>query len=473
MIRCARRFCQRSDVTKRNKVHVAGQPWTGALGLGEDVMLLPDVSPDERDNSFQQLNDPLLAFDSVTDAAAGWGHSILIHDSKLYVAGRPYDFQSLLRLNRIPSFVRRTVIGQSLKLEKKEEWGFIPNAIDLIFRRGEDESYQNAIYPKFQEIKLPDEDVPMPNTDNKTLAASAGLSAIVGSSGKVYTFGNNQKGQCGVGDKNILNCWQPTAVISVQNEILSNIKSVDLGLQHGLALDGDGMLYGWGKGARGQLGIAEYKDPTKSDEMESAIDVEYHAVEIKDFFVPNIHSTFKSRLHGSDSNVKKISTGWNHSAVVTDSNHVFIWGKNVLRGGGDKNARDAFSPTCVHGLPQTLKVIDVSCGSHHTAILMEDGSIYGTGLATDTVQPIGLSAVQMIPSGLIKFPIRQFTSHFDRTTIVSESKENQVLEVQLWSTEALRSTGVFEPQWVETILSESDRVKMIHRGWQHTIAITD
>jgi alpha-tubulin suppressor-like RCC1 family protein len=241
-------------------------------------------------------------------------------------------------------------------------------------------------------------------------------------------------------------------------------------------LDHDGILYVWGKGARGQLGFADYKDHKSSGELESTVDIEYCAVPMTDFFIVGTNDKSRSRLRGSDARVKKISAGWNHSAVVTNSNHAFIWGKNMLSvddGKGSTKPKDALIPTCVQGLPQNLEIKDITCGSHHTAILMEDGSIYGTGLATDTVQPIGLNVVQMIPAGLIDFPIRQFTSHFDRTTVIGGNDGNQILEVQLWSTEQLRSSAVFEPEWVDTILQENQGLKRVCRGWQHTIIVTD
>jgi alpha-tubulin suppressor-like RCC1 family protein len=455
---------------------MAGQPWTGALGLGENAMLLPDVSPAERDNKFQRLDDPSIDFNNVTDEAAGWGHSVLVQDDKLYVAGRPYDFQSLLRLNRIPSFARRIAIQQTLLLDKQDEWGMLSRAIDKMFRSQDNEIYKQGLLPRFTLMELPDHDVPISRTTHNTLAASAGLTAIVGSSGRLYTFGINQRGQCGIGSKQQHHCWEPTAVVRANREVLEGVQSVDLGLQHGLALDHEGVLYVWGKGARGQLGLADYKDHKSSGELESTVDIECCAVPMTDFFIVDTNDKSRSRLRGSNARVKKISAGWNHSAVVTDSNHAFIWGKNMLSvddGKGSTKPKDALIPTCVQGLPQNLEIKDITCGSHHTAILMEDGSIYGTGLATDTVQPIGLNVVQMIPAGLIDFPIRQFTSHFDRTTVIGGNNGNQILEVQLWSTEQLRSSAVFEPEWVDTILQENQGLKMVCRGWQHTIIVTD
>ena len=172
-----------------------------------------------------------------------------------------------------------------------------------------------------------------------------------------------------------------------------------------------------------------------------------------------------------------MSAGWNHSAAITESNHVWVWGKNAIAEIDDKDesvlkAKDAPAPTMVQGLPSGVGVKNVSCGSHHTAILMEDNSIYAIGISTDTVEPISQTAVQIIPPGILDTPIQQFTSHFDRTTIVAENGR-QVLEVQLWSTEELRETAVFEPEWVEPFFDNNNKgIQQVERGWLHTTLIS-
>ncbi len=450
------------------------------------------VSPSERDNGFQPLL-PSPPCDNIVNAASGWGHTVLVSGSNdsIYVAGRPYDFQTLLRLYRMPNFVRRLAVRQSLLFEKGEDPGIMGRIADGLFRNikdeDEDEKYQRAIFPEFVEMTLPDGDVPLTTTNcngmhQKTIAASAGLTAVVGTSGKVYTMGINQKGQCGIGDRMVYHVWEPREVILKTNEdvegieghALTNIKSVDLGLQHGLALDSNGNLFGWGKGARGQLGNSRYISEDVDDGKESTIDLEFAAIPIDEFEVMTADS--RSRLIGNDAKIINISAGWNHSAAITGSNHVYVWGKNALAEIGDDGqlkAVDAPAPTPVEGLPNNLEIIDVSCGSHHTSILMEDGSVYAIGISTDTAKPIGQKAVQIIPTGLIDTPIKQFSSHFDRTTIVAGNDGEQVLEVQLWSTEDLRNGAIFEPEWVESLTQDGAKIKMVQRGWLHTIVLTE
>ena len=471
---------------KHTVTHIAGHGWTGALGTGTNTMtdsITSSVTPAQRDNEFITL--PLQ---DVTRAAAGWGHTVLAtKNDQLYVAGRPYDFHNLMRFYRLPSLVRRMTVMQSLMMEKSEEPGILGRIVDSVFRNSKDkgtDEYRRGIFPEFEEIHLPDGDLPRTKSGDvfgaKSLAASAGLTAIIGKSGKVYTFGVNQRGQCGTGDPTAHHVWEPQAVLLKEEEhdlkvfgqALENIVHVDLGLQHGLALDKEGRIFGWGKGARGQLGQSQFKTENFEDGREPTVNFEFGAILIDEFEILTDHS--RSILNGSDSRVRSLSAGWNHSSCITVSNHAFVWGKNALAKieGDNLKAVDSPSPTCVEGLPSGMKIKSVSCGSHHTSFLMEDNSVYAIGIATDTAEPIGSTAVQIVPSGLIDSPITQFSSHFDRTTIVAGDDDQQVLEVQMWSTEELRSAAVFEPEWVEALTGDGSKVEAVERGWLHTVVLT-
>lgn len=491
-----------------------------------------------RDEDF----DTLPVFSNVVHAAAGWGHTILLlQNGEIYIAGRPYDFQTLLRMYRMPAFVRRLAVRQSLAMERRHERrkrkssrgdemggssveeervqmqggtssSFWEKLIDGIFRNsssGDNEKegkeaedvFRQAIFPEFQQINLPCGDIPRMDVGGcgggKVVAASAGLTAIVGESGKVYTFGMNHRGQCGIGNRKVYHVWEPQAVVQNMSHEeqekeeekgmgkleLENIRCVDLGLQHGLALDRDGKLYAWGKGSRGQLGQSQYLGDGIHDREESAVDMEYAAIPVDGFQIPTAAADgSRIILNGNDAKVRRMSAGWNHSCCLTESNHAFIWGKNAwaeMQGGKEGwKAVDAPSPTMIEGLPRDLEIKDVSCGSHHTAILMEDGSVYAMGIATDTATSVGNRPVQILPPGLIDAPVTQFSSHFDRTTILAggngDGNQQQILEVQLWSTDELRESAVFEPGWVETLTGGYEsRVLNVQRGWLHTVVITE
>jgi len=591
-------------------VYTSGQGWTGALGQGTTGMLTPDMSDvteEERDNLFRtvRIEDMEMEVESssgtttinsrVVGGAAGWGHTALIitksssesssspvvKTSQLLISGRPYDFQALLRLNRIPSFLRRAVIARSLKYDSNDpetsETSLIGKAIDFFFThhdyRQDDQpqpsSYRYGIVPSFTEIALPGGDVPaipeQPSSSttpssssssssssrsttllhlaydrNTKVAASAGLTAIIGQSGTLYTFGINLRGQCGTGQPTVNHVWEPTPLriepysTTDDDEDDTTIVSVALGLQHGVALSNKGTLYAWGKGTRGQLGIllpdpneqqqqqqqqqqqfeTEYsydKDAYKTEERPTGnVVAEFAASRVTEFHLPGGDEGSLSKEEGE--RVRCIGAGFNHSAAVTESNHAWIWGKNTsvqpppsptpTTSTNQSNQQpqpsiqhqytkddllDTHSPTLIQGLPLNMPILDISCGSHHTSILLGDGSIYAVGVPTDTTEvrrdggrPIVDRAVEIVPKGIVEWPVLQFESHFDRTTVVfgdtsgggDGGGERRVVEVQLWSTEELRGEAVFEPVWVEDLMRKEGRdVEMVHRGWLHTVIV--
>lgn len=485
-------FSNRRNSSSTSALFIAGHGWTGAFGTGPDTITsaeTSDVSPDDRDNNFRQImSDEVQNMGEIVDAAAGWGHTALICKSnndkdettKLYVAGRPYDFQSLLRLYRLPSFIRRNAVSLSLRLDEQSQWGLEEKVIDKLSGRDENKTlkdYRKSILPYFEEIKLPDGDMPQIESNHQNLAASAGVTAVIGKSGKVYTFGSNRSGQCGVGDKDSIHIWEPTPIDFSHYDETQIVTDVALGLQHGLVLKEDGCIYTFGKGTRGQLGISDTNENFIIDnadaESSKSDDFAFSPVRVKQFAMKSNDSE-PLILSEDDSTVLKIGAGWNHSVAVTKSNHAWIWGKNVLiesSDGQSPKAIDSLKPVPIQGLPN-LAIVDISCGSHHTSALMEDGSVWATGISSDTNQPVGGEIViQIIPPGIIDMPIIQFKSHFDRTTIVAGVNGQQILEVQLWSNEELRQEAVFEPAWVESISASCDRIKHVHRGWLHTVVV--
>eukprot|EP00550_Attheya_septentrionalis_P012273 CAMPEP_0198299258 /NCGR_PEP_ID=MMETSP1449-20131203/44051_1 /TAXON_ID=420275 /ORGANISM="Attheya septentrionalis, Strain CCMP2084" /LENGTH=497 /DNA_ID=CAMNT_0044000753 /DNA_START=53 /DNA_END=1543 /DNA_ORIENTATION=+ len=437
-------------------VYVSGDGWTGALGSPDFVDFTRPAENSEEAFSLTEVKQyaDQTPFSGVIAAAAGWGHSALIiqdpstKEKKLMVCGRPQDFQNLLRLRRIPPFIRSPLMKRSFDQfyePDRDQPTMFDQLIDAMIGDkhptiSTDRNLTRTVFPHFVTVPLPDDDEPI-ESSSVVLSASVGLTAVVGASGKLYTMGINSRGQCGVEFSN--NVWTPTPVVGLSTAFPSegrpklqqesNIVSVALGLQHGLAIDEQGSLFSWGKGHRGQLGLGD-KGQKFLDSSLVPHSLPY-AMHIKHFPIPPTTTTTTPL----DTRVVQVSAGWNHSAGLTKSNHVFVWGKNVAPSEDLKKqpASDMDVPLLVQGLPEGLKVMNLSCGSHHTAMLLEDGSVYAVGVSTDNAEPIVEHAVEMIPPGIVDMPARQFQSHVDRTTIVGRDG-TQVLEVQLWSHEELR-----------------------------------
>lgn len=454
-------------------VYAVGENWTGALGtsrLDEHI----GGHHDEEDVD----SNPLLIFGQNPQAVAvGWGMTALIVDGKLLVSGRPHDFSALLRLRRLPKRIRQYAVYQTLKTTNTDTSRNIDPtslvgrlmmwAVDVLQLGGTDweTARQLSFLPVFTEVSLPDEN------KAKSVACSAGLTSVITeSSGHVYMFGLNAYGQCGVGYTSN-NVWTPQTVTGLNADFANvprpqmqqshAVTDVSLGLQHGIVRNAVGEVFCFGKGDRGQLG------------QEIVVGDSPYAVPIRKAL--RLDNTSKPE-YCKMRPVTQIAAGMIHSAALTDDNQILLWGKHILpRSSNDAPgaiAVDARLPVFLQGLPANMKIESIATGSHHTAVLMEDGSVWAVGVSSDSKEPIH-EPIQMIPPGVIDIPVRQFAAHMDRTTIVGKDGR-QVLQVHLWKDPELRDYAVFTPAWIDKLFEDPTiRIREAHRSWIHSVVVTD
>ena len=451
-------LCSRSRVIQRRfmSIYALGEGWTGALGGAHLNASIPGHDDEDVEDLVQE---PLLIYKGkVQKVSTGWGHTLLIDDKgQLQVIGRPHDFQTLLRLRRLPQLLRQ--FSSENLFHRKE--GFVSWLIGVVVGGFEgssgawDSAKKYSSVFDFTPMSLPDDVLPI------DIRAGAGLSAVIGNNGTLYTFGLNSRGQCGTGLWSH-NEWDPKMVLGLTTLGDSSLppanpmQQVALGLQFGIALNNKGHVFSWGKGNRGQLGI-------KMDEYESNESARW---------ISRIHDSLDQQDNPRERNFKAtlIDTGLHHSAMLLEDNRVYIWGKFQSPLFPDskpgKPSEDANFPIPVHGLPD-LKIIDLQCGSHHTSLLMEDGSIWAFGLATDNTKPIH-TPVQLCAAGIVQLPVRHFEAHFDRTTVVDAN--HAVFQMNLWDNPELQEYAVFSPTWLD--LFSDKRIESVHRGWLHTLVVT-
>uniref|UniRef100_A0A5B6ZSI6 FYVE-type domain-containing protein n=1 Tax=Davidia involucrata TaxID=16924 RepID=A0A5B6ZSI6_DAVIN len=155
------------------------------------------------------------------------------------------------------------------------------------------------------------------------------------SSGKLFTWGDGDKGQLGQGDK------EPRLVPECVAALVDiSFCKVACGHNLTIALTTSGRIYTIGSTVHGQLGspVADGKIPTC---VEGKI---------------------------ADSFVEDIACGSYHVAVLTSKSEVYTWGKgaNGQLGHGDNDDRD--TPTLVEFL-KDKQVKSVVCGSNLTAVI--------------------------------------------------------------------------------------------------------
>jgi len=489
-------------------IYAVGEGWTGALTRKHILETVPghydeELAENNRTRWIMNIdasneknsNLPVLIYanDDVQKATVGWGVSAFLDtQGSVRIVGRPHDLISLLRMNRMPPWLQRwmnrnhdtnatTPVGKTISdligwatgslsdvPEEKETWKIAEKFSSL------------GDWTKVDSISKIGVRGGKGDTRMKQVACGPGFLAMIEESGALYTMGVNSRGQCGNGTISN-NVWIPQPVLGLSttslpigggNKISDRITSeqdqpivqVELGFQQGYALSHEGQVYSWGKATRGQLGriVDSDQDPWAR---------------------PII-------IDGDNQRVVEIAAGFHHGALKTEDSKVYIWGKNMGRETSKASSNDddeqkpsiasahlldAWLPQQVRGLPSSdvknpMKVQRISCGSHHTSILMDDGSIFAVGIASDELLPI-LDPVELIPSGVLELPIRHFEAHHDRTTVVDS--KGMVYQVHLWKDKTLQDYAYFTPTYVDSLVDQGQTIKSIHRGWRHTIIVTE
>ena len=200
-------------------------------------------------------------------------------------------------------------------------------------------------------ITFPDDEEP------RHVACGGSFSAVVTSSGKVYTWGMGKEGQLGY--KTVLIEGLQHEPMQVTGELSAvSVMAIACGREHTLVLSFQGDMYSWGSNKYGQLGQNHYHN-----------EMEPRRVEVE-----------------SNLSFKRIATGDQHSAAISSDGKVYTWGNgeygNLGHGDPPKRANktDLYQP--VPKLVEPLKEVPcklVSCGATQTSIITVPGRVYVCG----------------------------------------------------------------------------------------------
>jgi parallel beta-helix repeat protein len=261
-----------------------------------------------------------------------------------------------------------------------------------------------------------------PNDPNSFLqdiiAVAAGRSGThslaLDDSNNVWTWGNNDEGQLGIGS-NQNDQTTPVQVLG-PNAVgfLQDIIAISAGANHSLALDDSNNVWTWGHNNEGQLGI-------DSDDPCSLTPVKVLSGQQD----PNNSNSYLK-------NIVAISAGWDHSMALEkldffDANcngRVYTWGNNGIGGDdyysfggrlGDGTTADRSTPVVVLAgdMPTTSgcleNIIAVSAGEGHCMALDIFGNVWTWGdnyygqLGIGTEDPCSLTPVKVVGPGGIGY----------------------------------------------------------------------
>eukprot|EP00904_Undaria_pinnatifida_P006408 jgi/Undpi1/2898/HiC_scaffold_14.g06275.m1 len=183
--------------------------------------------------------------------------------------------------------------------------------------------------------------------------------AILTNTGEVYSCGNNDEGQCGIGEiEGVVPERVPSfSKVSLEEPSFRPAGRVTLvnsgnGCEHLLVVTADGELQACGCNGSGQLG---------------------HGHAGRSICSPKLVG------HLAGLRVSKVACSYRHSVVVTEDNRTWTFGGNDYGqlGHGDKGTNRSVptSLACFEG----VGVMSVACGMYHTAVSVVGGGMYTFG----------------------------------------------------------------------------------------------
>ncbi|XP_043204412.1 E3 ubiquitin-protein ligase HERC2-like [Amphibalanus amphitrite] len=171
----------------------------------------------------------------------------------------------------------------------------------------------------------------------------------VTSDGKVLATGYGAGGRLGIGGTDCVST--PTLLESLQHVFIKKV-AVNSGGKHCLALTSEGEVYSWGEGDDGKLGHG------------------------------NKSSCERPRLIEAlrDKRVVQVACGGSHSACVTAEGHLYTWGRGRYGRLGHGDSDDQSRPKLVETLVG-WRVVDVACGSGdaQTLCITDDDNVWSWG----------------------------------------------------------------------------------------------
>ncbi len=198
-------------------------------------------------------------------------------------------------------------------------------------------------------------------TDIVQVAAGYDSSFALGADGTVYVWGNNDRGQLGLGESGFEN----RRLAPVELEAMNGRKIVAIhsgsSADHVFARAEDGTVYGWGRNSSGQLGLGD------GDDRDSPAAV--------------------AGLTG----ITHIAPGWRHTIALRDDGTVWGWGSNIdsaLGLGPDEWGIGEYRREPVQ-VPGLSSITQVAAGDAHGLALAGDGTVYSWGRNFNGVLGVG------------------------------------------------------------------------------------
>ncbi|MFZ5354116.1 MAG: FecR domain-containing protein [Bacillota bacterium] len=192
----------------------------------------------------------------------------------------------------------------------------------------------------------------------KAIAAGYEHVLVLDNNNCVWAWGDNYYGQ--LGDGTTTSRSSPVIVKHTDLTQLANIKQIDAGENHSMALDNNGKVWSWGYNSSGQLGNNTTTNSTNP------------------VMVRNIDNT------ADLSNITDIAAGSSHTMALDSSGYIWAWGNNARGQLGDNTTTNRTLPVKVKGEGGTgylANVAIIDAGEDYCIAVNNSNVLYGWGNA--------------------------------------------------------------------------------------------
>lgn len=202
-----------------------------------------------------------------------------------------------------------------------------------------------------------------PLTDIKSVIAGGNNTFALSNEGDIWTWGQNDSGQAGVGSVTTggsngnTGIANPQKIVNGYSGPVPKFKLVAAGKRHSLAVAEDGSLWAWGRNNAGQFGDGGVQQSTVSSPYK-VMDASAHPM--------------------LTAGVKKIVAGYDYSLLLDNHGDVWAFGTNTqyqLGGGATTDKGPRKIDTLTH-------VVDIVASDYHAAAIQDDGgqnTVWGWG----------------------------------------------------------------------------------------------
>ena len=192
----------------------------------------------------------------------------------------------------------------------------------------------------------------------------------LGETGKVYTWGLGNCGQLGVG--NGYNYYTPVIATDIYGTQLTDIVKVEAGENVSFAIDSKGISYAWGNGYTSRA--------QKLDVTDNIIDVTSKYVLSGDGKVYNIATKEALAIVGK---IVELDEGTNHTVILTSEQKAYAIGDNTYgQLANGNNVPSEETPVAVRINSENLftGIKEIKAGDKITSIVTIDGKVYTCGM---------------------------------------------------------------------------------------------